>query len=149
MTAIQIITLAQAKTYLAMDDTSRDDEITRMVGAAIRYVEERTNHIMAEKDKSFNIWDGCARIYDHPIVSDVPDGIVETDKGLYKVWSGYSTEVLTGTATFGYATITDIPEDLLEAAYLMLKFFFFEQEGSGRIPLAVDMIIDANKRFIL
>lgn len=149
MTAIEIITLSKAKTYLAMDDDSRDAEITRMIGAALRYVEERTNHILVSKDKTFNIWNGCARIYDHPITSEVPEDITETDKGLYKVWSGYSTEVLTGTATFGYTDIADIPEDLLEAAYLMLKFFFFEQEGNGRIPMAVEMIIDANKRFIV
>lgn len=149
MEATDIISLLEAKAYLALDDTSRDDEVTRMIGAAIRSVEESTNHILVEKVKPISIRNGCARIYDYPRVSDVPSGITETNKGLYTVWSGFASDDYSADVTFGYSTLEEVPPDLVEACYLMLKFFFFEQEGNGKIPLAIEQILAPHKRFIL
>ena len=53
------------------------------------------------------------------------------------------------TLSLGYAQLSDVPDDLIEACYLMLKFYFYEQEGSGKIPQSVFETIDPHKRFIL
>tara|TARA_R110000824_G_scaffold326366_3_gene513293 strand:+ start:444 stop:887 length:444 start_codon:yes stop_codon:yes gene_type:complete len=147
MDYLDVISLAEAKTYLGVDDTSRDAEITRMIKSAVTFIEKRTNHILVEQTKTYIFRQGCVRVYDYPIVSTTNTTSTNT------VHNGYST-YLDSTAddidfVLGYDALTDVPSELVEACYMMLKFFFFEQEGTGKIPMAVQDIIDANKRFLL
>ena len=67
MAYLTVIPLADAKTYLGVDDTSRDAEITRMIEAALALLEKRTNHIMVVGNKDYFYEDGCVRVYDYPI----------------------------------------------------------------------------------
>ncbi len=149
MTHSDIITLEEAKDYLALDDTSRDNEVLRMVKSAISWVQKRTDHVLVSKSKAYDLDEGCVRVYDFPIGA-VPTGFNETVKSTYSVifaddWDAHESVTL----PVGYANFDDVPEDLVEACYLMLKFFFYEQEGSGKIPLSVLEIADHYKRFII
>lgn len=146
MDALDVISLAGAKTYLGVDDTSRDAEITRMISSAINFIEKRTNHILIEKTKTYIFRNGCVRVYDYPIVSTTNTTSTNT---VYNGYSVYSDTVDDIDFVLGYTALEDVPSELVEACYMMLKFFFFEQEGTGNIPMAVQDIIDANKRFII
>ena len=55
MAYTDIITLADAKTYLRIDDTLSDDDaqITRMIKAALSQVEKSTNYIFFPRTKSY------------------------------------------------------------------------------------------------
>ncbi len=144
MDALDVISLTEAKTYLGVDDTSRDAEITRMISSAINFIEKRTNHILVEKTKTYIFRNGCVRVYDYPITST--DGTAEVKNG-YSVYTDTVADDI--DLTLGYTAIEDVPSELVEACYMMLKFFFFEQEGTGNIPFVVNEIIEANKRFII
>ena len=144
-----IISLSDAKDYLGVDDTSRDTEITRMIKSALTYMEKRTNHLLLAVDKDYIYTDGCVRVYDYPI-NTVVEG-VEVKTG-YSIYTEANSDITSITLNVGYETVTDIPDDLTEAAYIMLKFFFFEQdklEEKGRVPLVVQEIINEYKRFII
>lgn len=144
-----IIPLAEAKDYLSLDDNSRDQEVTRMIKSAISWFEKRTNHILVSRDGVYNLNEGCVRVYDYPI-GVVPDGFTQTAKSTYSIIVSDSlSEEETVTIPLGYEELDDIPEDLVEGCYLMLKFLFYEQEGNGKIPLAVQEIADHYKRFII
>lgn len=148
MTAIEIIPLTDAKDYLALDDTSRDSEVTRMIKSAVSWVQKRTQHILVDETKTYALEDGCTRVYDFPI-GTVPTGFNETVKDSYSVVFADDLSAEMVDLPIGYATIEDVPEDLIEACYLMLKFFFHEQEGNGKLPLVAEEIANEYKRFVI
>lgn len=147
MTHLEVISLADAKTYLGVDDTSRDVEIQRMIKSTISFVEKRTNHILIEVDKKYNFNQGCVLVYDHPIISTTSTTHESEIKEGYSIYTDDSKTDI--TLKVGYADLNSVPSDILEACYLMLKFFFFEQEGTGKTPLLVNETINTYKRFII
>lgn len=146
---LEIISLENAKSYLSLDDTSRDEEVKRMIRSAIRFVEKRTNHILIEASKSYIVEDSYVRVYDYPFTYEDSDSIDETKKSTYSIFkiSDSTTEEL--ELSLGYDSLEDVPDDLIEGCYLMLKFYFYEQEGSGKIPKSVFETIDHHRRFII
>lgn len=143
MSYSNIITLQSAKDYLGLDDDARDSEVTRMTKSAIKYVEKETNHILEVQDKVYTFLGSCLRVYDHPINSTTE----RTKKGLYSEYSGTSGDDL--TLSVGYADVSTIPEDLIEVIYGILKFYFFEQEGSGKMPQWITDTLNLHRRFII
>lgn len=144
MTHLDVIPLEDAKTYLGLDDTARDTEVERMIKSAISFIEKRTNHILIEQTKTYKFTNGCVRVYDYPITST--NGTSEEKNGYFNYSDNSATTI---DLTLGYDALDDVPSEIIEACYMMLKFFFFEQEGTGKVPLLVQDIIDANKRFII
>ena len=71
MAYTDIITLADAKTYLRIDDTLTEDDaqITRMIKASLSQVERITNHILFARAKSYIVEDYSVNVYDYPINS--------------------------------------------------------------------------------
>lgn len=63
---LDVVTLAQAKTYMRIDDTitSVDAEITQMINSAFEYMERETNHLFGEREREY-----LYRIYDHNTVN--------------------------------------------------------------------------------
>lgn len=147
MTHLEVIPLIEAKDYLGLDDDSRDGEVTRMIKSAIRWVEKRTNHILVARTKTYDLENGCARIYDYPYT--LPANFTQELKSAYAIVTSDDEETESIELALGYDTLVEIPDDLVECAYLILKFFFYEQEGNGRIPLAAEEIVDYYKRYIV
>lgn len=87
MSYLTVIPLADAKTYLRIDDTQNetDAEITRMINAACSFVEKRSNYRFFAKDRQYVLSSGSARVYDYPINSDttVPADIQKTVRHSY------------------------------------------------------------------
>jgi len=77
---LEIIPLSTAKNYLRIDDNNTSDDafIESAIEAALQYVEQYTNHILVEVNKTYygnnDPW-FCAsnvyEVYDFPIVSVV------------------------------------------------------------------------------
>jgi len=151
---LDIISLEQAKNYLKIDDgqTETDQEITRMIKGAFSYIEKITNHIMYARDKVYDV-DNCLQmslvyVYDFPINS-IPDNATQSKKASYSTI--YTTDD-TITLNIGYHDPTDIPQELIEAAYQIIKVWFYESEkqsNSTLIPISVEDAISSNKRFII
>lgn len=151
-----IISLANAKTYLGVDDTSRDAEITQMINAALSYIERNTNYIMEVQDKTYLLDEGCVRVYDFPINTldaNLDETVTRTQKPLYSIYKDTSTAKTITLSVGG----TNIPNDLIQAGYLLLEHFFNEKETGNRLytldttrfPVAAEQIIANNRRFIL
>ena len=144
-----VITLEDAKDYLGIDDTSRDDEITRMLTSALKYLEKRTNIIFEPVDKEYILSNGCVRVYDYPINTldvDLPETVKRTKKGLYSIYT--DSDINNDSITLNVGSNKVDNTDILEAGYMILEHFF--QEGQRTpLPAMVENIINANRRFIL
>jgi hypothetical protein len=154
MAYLDIISLDTAKDYLGVDDSSRDDEITSMIKAALSFIERHTNYIMDAQDKTYKLRDRCVRVYDYPINTDdgdLDESVTRTDMVLYSIYEDTST-AKTITLNVGGTTI---PDDLIQAGLLLVDFYFNEKEIGGRLytldttkfPVAAMNLIESNKRF--
>lgn len=148
MAYTDVISLASAKDYLGVDDTSRDAEITRMIISALKYIEKQTNVLMQVTDKTYVLNNGCVKVYDTPINTvdgDLADTVTKVNRNLYSIYTDTNSNNDTLTINVGG---TSVDSDLLEAGYMLIEHFF--NEGDRNIlPLVVRDIIGANKRFIL
>lgn len=169
MNYLDVLPLADVKTYLRIDDTQNetDNEITSMIKSALRYIENHTGHIFYARSKQYSIRGGECRVYDHPINSVTKgiddDGVDVTltyktnyyycDKGLYRLFSGIDAEAVTLVLNVGYADGDDIPEDLLDLAKVMVKVMYYEQESDqsfhDMLPMWANEILAQNRRFLI
>jgi len=151
MSYLTVIPLARAKNYLRIDpDLTEDDaEITSMINASLRYVEQRTRHFMYARDIVYN--GSCqVKVYDYPINSVV----APTDplpwsltRSLYTIYPDNKTVTL----NVGYATPADVPDIFIQSALQMIKIWYYESEkqvNSQMIPISVTEALDVEKRFI-
>lgn len=145
-----VISLERAKLYLKVDagQTETDAEITSMINSSLSFIEKRTNHIFKTRSKVY--YKDCAlvnqvKVYDFPIQSPPANTIT---RPLYSVVPTVDNIV---TLTVGYTTVTDIPNELIDAALQIIKVWFYESEkheNTTLIPISVLQAIDVNKRFL-
>ena len=153
MAYIDVITLAEAKVYLRVDDTLTEDDnqIIRMINSALKYVEDVTNVMMFDRNKSYRLIDGCVSVYDAPINSEVTADLVVENKTLYTNYQ-FGTENDLIELNVGYEKATDIPQELISVSFELIDIFYYAKETGKGIaalsPLAMD-ILNRNKRFIL
>lgn len=149
MAYIDVISLADAKEYLRIDDSLTDDDtqITRMIASALSYIENWTNHIMFARDKNYLIVNGCKKVYDYPINSVVtPLDVVSEAKTLYTNYEHTSETEL--TLNVGYTDPDDIPSELIDVAYEIIDLFYYGNDVKKDLsPLSVD-VLNRNKRFL-
>ena len=154
MAYLDIITLADAKVYLRIDDTLTEDDtqITRMINAALSYVERYTNYVLFAKDKEYRLIDGFVRVYDYPINSEVTADLISVNKTLYTNYTlGLSNDLI--TLNVGYSDIADVPQELIEVAYEIIELMYYEKETNkshlNNLSSLSSMILNNYKRFIL
>ena len=154
MAYTDIISLERAKTYLRIDDTQNetDSEINSMLIAAFRYVEKTTNIIFVAKDKLYDVVDGTVSVYDHPINSEVTEGLESKKKRLYTIYCA-PINVDTIELNVGYVDPLDIDEDILELVLMITKTMYYEQETDQSfkelLPSWAVETLNTNRRFIL
>ena len=108
MAFIDVVTLAEAKQYLRVDDgfTADDSLITTLINVAGDYVEKYTNHLLYARDKTYKFYDGEKRVYDYPINTVTsPTDVGSTELSLYTLFE-YSSGDL--ELNVGYA-VADVP----------------------------------------
>jgi hypothetical protein len=153
MAYIDIIPLADAKIYLRIDDTLTEDDtqITRMINAALSYVEKYTNHVLFAQNKEYRLINGCVRVYDHPINSEVTDDLIVENKTLHTNYELGTTNDLI-ELNVGYALVADVPQELIEVAYEIIDIYYYGKESGKTManisPLSKDML-NQYKRFWL
>jgi hypothetical protein len=148
MSYLNVITLERAKNYLRIDLGNSDDdaEIISMIKASLRFIEKRTNHIMFEQNKTYTGF--CqVKVYDFPINSIVTTPTpFNVNYSLFKIFPNDKEVVL----NVGYA-VSEVPEDLIEAALQMIKVWYYESEkqvNTTLIPMSVHEVLDIYKRFM-
>jgi len=154
MAYIDVITLADAKLYLRVDDTLTEDDaqITRMINAALSYIERYTNVILFARDKEYRLIDGFVRVYDAPINSEVTADLVVENKTLYNNYCLGTTNDLI-ELNVGYTDVANIPQELIEVAYEIIELMYYEKETNkshlNNLSSLSTMILNNYKRFIL
>ena len=144
-----VISLNRAKLYLKIDtlQTETDQEITSMINSALSFIEKRTGHIFKTKTKTFY---SCALVesvivYEYPIIDAPARTQVRQLNSIVPTIGG------SVTLAIGYASLDDIPNELIDAALQLLKVWFYESEtqvNSTLIPKSVMEAIDVNRRFV-
>lgn len=150
MSYLTVISLANAKVHLGVDDTARDAEITRMISGALSFVEEHSNHILfARNKKYYNRWTET-RVYDYPINSVVfpdPDTTTAKENRFYTAYKDSNADNTYLTLNVGYADPADIPAPLIEAGYMILEHLFMQKEtGKSEMPAAAWAMIRSYAR---
>jgi hypothetical protein len=155
MAYLDIITLANAKTYLRIDDTLTDDDaqISRMVKASLSQIERITNHILFARSKSYVIEDSKVNVYDYPINSTTtPTNATSIEKSIYTSYKTESTD-LSLVLNVGYADVSSVPDDLVEVAYEMIDLMYYSPETGksikGNLSELSKMILSNYKRFFI
>lgn len=148
MAYIDVITLARAKNYLRVDETLTEDdaEITSMINGACIYVENRTNHILFPRDKTYK--GACqVKVYDYPINAIVTDPAPwNLERSMYTIFPDAKEVIL----NVGYEQDL-VPDDLIQAMLQMIKVWYYESEkqvNSTLIPESVKEVVDLYKRFL-
>lgn len=144
MVYTDIISLNDAKTYLGVDDTSRDGEITRMIGSALSHLELVTNIILFNRDKTYYYNEGCVRVHDYPINTAITDDVVV--KQTYSIYSNASDNSI--TLNVGYTDPADIPPNVVEVGYAILKCLF-EGGKTSELSETVKIMLHSIKRHIV
>ena len=154
MAYLDIIPLSDAKVYLRIDDdlTEDDNQITRMINASLSYIERYTNVILYDRDKEYRLINGCVRVYDYPVNSEVTPDLEVENKTLYNNYSLGTTNDLI-ELNVGFVNVADIPQELIEVAYEIIELMYYEKETNkshlNSLSSLSKMILDQNKRFIL
>lgn len=154
MVYIDVIPLETAKTYLGIDDTARDVEITRMINSACGYIEKYTNVLLVDREQTYYFDDNnCVRVYDFPINSlTSPVNAVRTRRGTYSFYSTSTSSVTELVLNVGYSVVADVPSDIVEAALEIIAVWFFSSEkrnDTSLIPMSIKQVLDLHKRFLL
>ena len=127
MAYVDVVTLSDAKIYLRVDDTLSEDntQITRMINAALSYIERYTNVYVFARLKTYVVVDNCIRVYDSPINSLVdPVDADVTIKTLYNTYTtGTDEDIL--SLNVGYVDPNDVPDELKEIALEMIDLMYY------------------------
>lgn len=147
MSYSNVLPLSEVKNYLRVDDEFTDDDtaITRMTKAALQFIEQRTNHLFFQREKTYLRGEKYINIFDYPV--SYTGDLTKLDYAGRTVFDADSV-----TVQVGYETAEDIPAALLEAALQMVKVFYFEAEkqvNTTLIPESVHQILNAYRRFTI
>ena len=156
MAYIDVLTLAQTKTFLRIDDTLSDDDaqITQMIKSALSTIERRTNVLIYARSKSYLFQDYEVRVYDFPINSlTSPSDAVLVEKELHSIYTTNNSANLKLVLNVGYVNPLDVPSELIDAALQLVKYMYYEAEtntaSKGNIPYWIQEMINQHKRFII
>lgn len=154
MSYLNIISLAQAKTYLRVDSdlTDDDDSITAMIEAALSAVEDETQHIAYARSKTYLFQEGCVRVYDTPINSVTSPTTVESEvKPTYTLYERTNSDDTELVLNVGYATASDFPEVLRQYALYLIELYYYDSKGGEnvvKLPKWLKDSVHQKKRFI-
>ena len=156
MAYLDVISLADAKNYLRVDDDLTDDDvrISSMIKTALHTIEWRTNVLLYSRDKEYLVQDYCVSVYDYPINSLVtPTTAVAEEKTLYTNYTVSSSSDTKLTLNVGYDLPADVPSVFIECALEYIKYLYYDSENnngkSNEIPYYIQDMINQQKRFIL
>jgi len=156
MAYLDIITLAEAKTYLRIDDTLTEDDaqITRMIKASLSQIERATNYILFARSKDYVVENCSVNVYDYPINSlTTPTTATSVEKSIYTTYSTIVVTDLKVTLNVGYVNPLDVPSDLIEVAFEMIDLMYYSPETGKSIKSDLSelskMVLSNYKRFFI
>ena len=153
MAYLDVLTLAETKNYLRVDDTLTEDDarITSFIKTALSYIEKQTNVIVYARDKNYFYSNYCAYVYDYPI--NTVDDTNRTEKELYSIYTTTSSDDVKISLNVGYSDPLDVPTEIVDCALEYIKYLYYDAEtnsgASNKIPMYIEAMIFSLKRFII
>lgn len=164
-TALDVITLDQAKDWLVVDFSDADEIITRNIQTAIAWVEKYTNYYLYQRPVTIPVTSCKTAISLYPIA----DIIMKNGNGngdvvtpvIYK--GGLKTYVVYGASTglwittnagqnvitlnAGFTNPSDIPAPLIDACYKLITYLYENRDAySSTLPVDVQLLINQFRR---
>lgn len=144
MSALNVVTLAEAKEFIVYDDNDRDQEIITCINTAVNYVETYTNVMLFQRAKEYMLINGCLEIYDVPIGFLSTD--IKTEQRILSVLVKGSANQ-TVNALVGYVTNEFIPGSLLMAVKKLILYYFENKDVyHADIPWDIQMLCNPFRR---
>lgn len=156
-TALDVITLAQAKDWLVVDFEDQDGQIERNIRTAVAWVEKYTCHLLYQREITIPVTSSKTAIAFYPledIVLKDKDGVTLTSmisEGALKTYVVYSGYCGIGqnkiTVNAGYASIDLIPAPLLDACYKLITYLYENRDAySSTLPVDIQLLINQFRR---
>lgn len=152
MAYLDILSLAEAKNYLRLDDDLIEDDamVTSMITAAFQFIEKRTNHILFARDVTYFVGACGLDVYDYPINSVVsPADYVDcrfSNRTRYTL-----NENGDMVLNVGYSTPAEVPEVFKQVALQIIDYWYYKNEKkitNSDIPELLQQNIDVYRRFV-
>lgn len=155
MAYLDVISLADAKNYLRIDEDLTDDDVqlSIMIKASLGMIEQFTNHFLFARDKTYLLQCNKVLVYDYPINNVVSnsDTLTTENKETFTYYTDYNNETI--TLNVGYSSVNDIPNELKIFALEYIKYMYYgSQKNKGvnnDIPDWLQKGLDSYRRFII
>lgn len=152
MAALDVITLDNAKYYLAVDFTDDDAIISGAITAAVDWVERYTNHLLYERDVVYKSTGCPIDIYDYPVaVQSVKDGqgndlnYTTQNRSLKLIVEAPRGAIVTVKA--GYDSPAKVPGQLMSACYKLITYLYENRDThSMQLPVDVQGLLNQLRR---
>ena len=142
-----ILPLTEVKNHLRLDCDFDDDNfaLLRMIGSALQFIEQKTNHIFLQSEKTYT----KSPAHDLLTILDYP--IVYTGDLTKLDFSGKTCfNADTVTVTVGYGEKSAVPSALIDCALMIIENWYYGSEkrpDTQTIPDAAQQIINTYRRF--
>ena len=154
MTALNVITLEEAKEWLRVDFNDEDTKITELIHAAVQWVEGYTGLYLFNREVTHEVTasESCAgtvTIFGKPNLTLISIDGVTTDlptvrDGSFCIDSTAKVIVY----SIGYLNKSDIPQPLITAAKKFLALQYEESiDGQKEVPSEIRRLIDQYRLF--
>lgn len=150
MTALDVITLAEAKEHLKVDFTSEDALITRLIKSAVALIEEKTEYILYQRNE-FDFVSTSDKIYKYPFALATSEDATEyqiIESRLYssiKIIGGSTALTSNGRSvelTIGYNDASLVPSPLKDACLRLITYWYDQREmDQAKLPTDVYVMI--------
>lgn len=142
MTALDVISLEEAKADLVVDYPDKDNDIKRYIATAVAMVENYTGYMLYERETVYNVpYCGYVEVYNYPLT--LPDGFKSISRSLSTVVYGDNSV----TATVGYSSKEAIPSPLIDAAMKIVTYLFENRDiYTAGLPIDVQLLLNPYRR---
>lgn len=154
MTALDVITLEEAKDWLRVDFPDEDAKITELIYAAVQWVEGYTGRYLFNRELTHDVTasESCAgtvTIFGKPnltliSIDGVTDDLPEVRDNSFRIDSTAKVIVY----SIGYLNKSDIPQPLITSAKKFLALQYEESiDGQKEVPSEIRRLIDQYRLF--
>ena len=134
MAYLDVISLADAKNYLRIDDTLTEDndQLTWMIESALAYLEGETRVFMFDRNMTYKMVDGSIRVYDFPINS-----VISPTKNVYATATATCASVIaTDTIVVNGLTYTGVSGGI--SSYAEFNIGYTNAECAANIAASIN-----------
>ena len=153
MAYIDVVSLAEAKQFLRVDDgfTADDSLITMCINVAGDYVERHTNHLLFSREKTYKFFDNKKRVYDYPINSITSPAEADMEITEYSLYTLYESTSEDLVLNVGYDDPADVPAMLKLKMLEIIDAMYPGNDNSAITNISDDLFesISEYRRFTL